>query len=368
MRVVLNQSESFALLTSLFLIIIPLATLLRYYENPEILKIVIILIANIISIFIFIISPKLHARANIRNIEYSALRLSIFSGFCLLPLIYFILTSVQGYGLLEITLFSGAYRQGTYSGSGIYTAWSTQVLPIIIFLILITNGPSKSLAIPILVVIIASMILGLRIYLWGIFVGFFLTMVKNLNIGKIFFGLSIVLLFFSYKFFLNSGSEIIAYDLFFDQLTRPDLHAIIKYQMFSDSIIDLFEYFPFVRFLFGHDLSAFKEFYIPLIPNLNVLMPYVSLYSGVALPGYVLLYNSIFVLAIIPIFLILLVAHNLIILTINSNKIIFKILFSYIFLVLSLAFLEDVNVLYKLEQELIFVLVSYVGCIFILRK
>jgi hypothetical protein len=367
-RIISNLIGPYVLLTSLFLIIIPLATFVRYYDNAEISKILIILIANIISLFIFIVFPKLKVQDKIQNLDYSALRLVILSGFCLLPLVVFVVNSVQGFSLSEIAIFSGAYRQGNYSGSGIYTAWSTQILPLIIFLILITNGPSKTLVIPVLVVVIASLILGLRIYLWGIFIGFFLTMVKNLNIRKILFGLTIVLLLFSYKFFLNPEAEIVAYELFLNQLTRPDLHAIVKYSIFSDNIIDLFEYFPYVRFLFGHDLTAFKEFYVPSIQNLNLLMPFISLYSGVALPGYVMIYNSLFLMAIIPSVLILLTNYNLIILMTKAKRLFLKILFAYLFIVLSLAFLEDVNVLYKLEEELVFVVLTYICFLFIAVK
>ncbi len=323
---------------------------------------------NIISIFIFIIHPKLKTQHRIKRLNYSELRLTILSIFFLIPLIVFVAESVQGYSILEIVNFSGAYRQGAFSGSGIYTAWATQVLPLIIFLILITNGPTKSMAIPILVVVIACLVLGLRIYLWGIFVGFFLSIIKNLSLRNFFIGLSVVMIFFSYKYFLNPSDEISINYLIINQLTRPDLHAIVKYHPFSDNFTELLEYIPYVRFIFDHNISSFKEFYIPLIPNLNSLMPYISLYSGVALPGYVIFYNSLFVFAIIPISFILMALYYLIVMIKKTEKVIFKILFAYLFLVLSLALLEDANILYKLEEDMIFVLMSYIAYFCISRK
>ncbi len=332
------------------------------------MKVAILLMANLFSIFLFLKSPKSKIYHEVRRIEFSAFRLSILSVLFLLPLAIFVGGSIQGYSLLEVAIFSEQYRQGVYSGSGIYTAWSTQVLPLIIFVILITNGPSKSLAIPIFVVILSCMILGLRIHLWGLFIGFFLMLVKDLTIRKIFIGICFALLFFSYKYLLYPQDEIMVYDLIIQQLTRPDLHAIVKFEPFSDSIIDMFEYFPFVRHFLGHDLSAFKEFYVPTIPNVSVLMPFVSLYSGVALPGHVMLYNSLFVLTIIPSFFILLTTYNLIILTRKAKIIFLKFFFAYLFIVISLMFLEDVNLLYKLEEEMIFVFLSYIGYVLISRR
>lgn len=368
MRLNLNFIQSFAILSSLFLIVIPLVTFLRYYNNPEILKVAILLFVNLISIIIFLISARIKIYNEIKSLEFSPFRLSIFSLFCLLPLLFFVGISIQEYGLLEIAIFSEQYRQGAYSGSGIYTAWSTQILPLIIFVILINNGPSKSLITPVLVVVFASLILGLRVFLWGLFVGYFFSILKNLNARKIVLGICFILLFISYKYLLNPQEGIASHDLFLDQLTRPDLHAIVKYEIFSDNVIDMFEYFPYVRHFFGHDATAFKDFYIPSIPNLSTLMPYISLNSGVALPGYVILYNLLFILALIPGVIILSISFNLIILMRKTKIIFLKFLYAYLFIVISIMFFEDVNVLYKLEQEIVFILLSYILCISILKK
>lgn len=368
MHINLKPVQSFAFLSSLFLIAIPLVTFFRYYNNPEIFKVAILLFVNLISVLIFLNSPREKTYNDIKHIEFSAFRLTIFSLLCLLPLFFFVGRSVQGYSLLEIAIFTQEYRQGVYSGSGIYTAWATQILSLIIFVILINNGPSKSLLVPVLVVVFASLILGLRVLFWGLVVGYMLAILKNLNAKKIILGVCSIFLFISYKYLINNQEDIALRDLFLDQLTRPDLHAIVKYEFFSENLIKIVEYFPYVRYLFGHDVASFKDFYIATIPNLNTLMPYVSLASGVALPGYVIFYNYLFVLAIIPIVFILSILFDLIIAIQKKHQILIKFLYSYLFIVLSIMLLEDVNVIYKLEQDIIFVLLSYILFIPIRKK
>ncbi len=364
----LTLSQSCALLASIFLVIIPIATIGRYFNNAEISKILIHLLVNLFALVLFLKSPKIKMHNEIKQLKFSVFRLTILSVLCLMPLLAFVSGSIQGSNLVDIAIFSEQYRQGAYSGSGIYTAWATQVLPLIVFVILITNGFNKSLLIPIFVILFASAILGLRVYLWRLFIGLLLISVGNLNVKRIFYGIIFILLFFSYKLLLNPQSELAFHDLFIEQLTRPDLHAIVKYEPFSDNLIGVLEYFPFLRKLYGHEISAFKNFYIPSIPNLSVLMPFVSLYSGVALPGHVLIYNSLFVLAIIPNFFILLLIYNLIVFIRNSRNIFLKFFCAYLFIVISLAFLEDVNALYKLEEEIIFIFASYIAFVLISRR
>lgn len=368
MRFNLNLAQSFAILASFFLIIIPLVTLIRYYNNADIIKLAVLLIINLISIVFFLNLPKIKISSRIKPLSFSHFRLSIFSLLCLLPLLFFVGASIQGYGLLELVIFSEQYRQGEFSGSGIYTVWSTQILSLILFVILINEGSRKSLIGPVLIVISASLILGLRVFLWSLVVGYFFIVFNKLTLRKIILVVFFVLFFVSYKYFLNSENAIATHDLLIEQLTRPDLHAIVKSEIFTDDVAEIFEYFPFIRYLFGHDLTAFKDYYVPSIPNLDTLMPYVSLYSGVALPGYVILYNSLFVLALIPCVIILSILHNLFILARKTNNLFLKFLYAYLFSVVSLMFFEDVNAIYKIEVEIVFVFLSYFFYITILRR
>ena len=368
MRFNLNLAQSFSALASLFLIIIPVVTFLRYYNNADILKIAVLLLTYLISIVFFLILPKLKISSQVKPLSFSRFRLSILSLLCLLPLLFFVGTTIQGYGLLELAIFSEQYRQGAFSGSGIYTVWSTQILSLILFVILINDGSSKSLIGPVLIVIFASLILGLRVFLWSLVVGYFFIVINNLTLRKIILLVVFVLFFVSYKYYLNPDNTTAAHDLLIEQLTRPDLHAIVKNKIFADDVVEIFEYFPYIRYLFGHDLTAFKDYYVPTIPNLDTLMPYVSLYSGVALPGYVILYNGLFVLALIPCVIILSILYNLFILAKKTNNLFLKFLCAYLFSVISLMFFEDVNAIYKIEVEIFFVFMSHFFYISILRQ
>jgi hypothetical protein len=368
MRFNLNLAQSFAALACLFLIIIPVVTFLKYYNNADILKIAVLLLIHLISILFFFILPKIKISGEVKRLSFSHFRLSILSLLCLLPLLFFVANSIQGYGLLELAIFSEQYRQGVFSGSGIYTVWSTQILSLILFVILINDGSSKSLIGPVLIIIFASLILGLRVFLWSLVVGYFFIVFNNLTLRKIILVVFFVLFFVLYKYYLSPDNAIAAHDLLIEQLTRPDLHAIVKNKIFAEDVVEIFEYFPFIRYIFGHDLTAFKDYYVPSIPNLNTLMPYVSLYSGVALPGYVILYNSLFVLALIPCVIILSILYNLFILARKTNNLFLKFLCAYLFSVISLMFFEDVNVIYKIEVEIVFVFMSHFFYISILRQ
>ena len=193
-------------------------------------------------------------------------------------------------------------------------------------------------------------------------------MIKEISLRKlILFSLAIIL-FIGHKIYLSSENDFQAVELFIQQLTRPDLHAIVKADFFQDPIIYIFEFLPYLRVVLGHDIFSFKDYYIKSIPNLNSLMPYVSLLSGVAMPGYVLFYNMTSIGAIIINTLFISVIYRCMLQSMKSRNIFLKIFYIYLLYVFSLSFLEDVNALYKLEAEIVFPVIAYLLLIFFVKK
>lgn len=353
---------------SIFTVIIPLVTYFVYSGQSDIFKLLALIVISICSITLFFLFSHKEKFQDLRKVEYSTSKLFWLSVIAFLPLLGFVFNSIQDFSFLEMVVFSEKYRQGGFSGSGIYIVWVTQILPIIVLTIMLSNGFSGGLIFPILVIVLASFVLGLRVYLWGIFFGGFVIMMNNVSVRKLLFFVVTICLFFGYKIYLSQESNFDPVDFFFKQFTRPDLHAIVKADVFQDNIVDVFEFAPFFRLALGHNIEAFKEFYIYTIPDIGVLMPYVSLLSGVALPGYVLFYNIAFIGAIIINTFFIVFIYFCLIQSIKQKKIFLKIFYTYILQVVSSAFLEDINILYKLEVEIIYPTIAYLLIFLILKN
>jgi hypothetical protein len=294
-----------------------------------------------------------------KAIEYSPKKLFVISALCLVPFFLFVLNSIGGYDIINLALFSESYRQGGFSGSGLYTGWSTLLLPLIVLVILLSNGFSKNLVLPILICFFVASILGLRIYLWGIYMATFLIIFKNMSARKILIGCFLITLFIFYKTYLYGDESISMANMAINQVTRPDLHAITSGQLLADNPLGYIEYLPFFRHYFGHDYAAFKNIYVNTIPNVQTLMPYISLNSGVAIPAYVLFFNF-FAIGAIPINAACIALIFFFYRSVLTCRTLFvKLIFAYLFQVFSSALLEDVNIFYKLEEAVLIIPVAY---------
>jgi hypothetical protein len=358
---------SFAFLCSLFMLVVPLATMARYQGQFDIFKLAVIFIINLMAlvIFVFLVANSQAPQRHDPRLNISLLRASLLTVACFFPLVIFIVKNVAVFDLPHFVSFSQAYRQGVFSGSGVYTLWVTQVLPFIVVILFLSGVGYRVLLFPLVVCVLSSMLLGLRIFLWGIVVTLFIYLLYTFTIKRILIALIGVALFVGYKLYVGAEQDVSLPSLIVAQLTRPDLHAIVKPDLFADNFTEFFEYLPFLRLFYGHGHSSFKQFYISSIENFELLMPHVSLVSGVALPGHVMAFNffgffSLFVsavsLAIIFYLLWCAIAAR------NSFK---KTVFVYLFVVSSGAFLEDLGMLYKLEEGFILVPLVYFALIFV---
>lgn len=348
-----------AVFSSIFMLLIPLVTYFRYIDNPDITKLIVLLLVNLLSIALFLmyyISSKIRFSV---IVNYSPSRLSLLAVLSFIPLLMFVKNSVGGYEFEYLSIFSESYRQGEFAGSGVYTIWITQIIPIIILLILITNGLSWSLLIPIILVVAASFILGLRVYLWGVVFGLFLQLSRNFSLSKAIFAILGIFLFVIYKIFLLTDESVDVYDLFIRQVVRPDLHAIVKNNILNDDLFKIFEYLPVIRNFYGHDVSSFKDYYVPTIENINILMPYKNLNSGVALPAYVVNYNIFYIFSFIANALLIAIIFKMMKFLSMTKSTFIKVFLTYLIHVFSISLFEDVGNLYKIEEIIFFVPIAY---------
>lgn len=361
------NSNIIAIFSSVFMVAIPLVTYFYYIENDDISKLLFLLLVNSFSITLYCI---FYIRREIKfdvKINFSAAKFVFLTLASFVPLALLVINALGEYSIESLRIFSESYRQSEFVGSGVYTIWITQIIPILILIILITNGWSRSLLIPILLVVVASLILGLRVYLWSIVFALFLQLSRNLSFAKVFFAFFGVLLLVFYKLFLLSEESTDIINLFVRQLIRPDLHAVVKNDMFSDSLFDLIEYFPVVRRFFGHELSDFKNYYVPTIPNVNVLMPYINLNSGVALPAYAIHYNIFFIFAGVLNALLIASIFEMMRLLSRTRSVFNKILLACLMHVVSISLFEDIGGFYKIEELIFLVPIAYLCMIAITR-
>lgn len=362
------SSSILAAYSSIFMLLIPLVTYFRYVDNPDISKLIVLFMINLSSIALYLmyyISSEIRFNA---RIIYSSSRLTFLAILSFIPLVMFVRSSMGGYEFEYLSIFSESYRQSEFAGSGVYTIWITQIIPAVILLILICNGWSWSLVIPILLVVLASLILGLRVYLWGIFFGLFLQISKGFSFSKAIFAIFAIFLLVIYKLFLLPDESIDIHELFLKQIVRPDLHAIVKNDLFSDDLIKIFEYFPVVRYYYGHGVVDFKDYYVPTIQNINILMPYKNLNSGVALPAYVVNFNIFNVFSLITNVLLMTLIYKMIKYLSNTRSIFMKVVLVFLIHILTISLFEDVGGFYKIEELVFVVPIAYLFLMLITKK
>ena len=256
----------------------------------------------------------------------------------------------------DILLFASKYRQGFYKGSGIFTWPILIIIPFILSIIVIKQ---KRLTIgfyfSLLLVFIATIIVGLRIYLFGIV---FLLLIRLLIFSKIknFIIVSIVLflLMFLYKFLLNTEVEkmnilqIIGY-----MVGRNNFRSWLYFNGFSMNFDDLkCMIFP-INYLNDCSVVDFKQHFAHLNPKIPIGMPFIAKYSGVTISIPKILYNlgsPIFLIVLIPyIILIIYILHKLL----KSNNIWLIPFWVNLFITLNMALLEDIQAFNKFWVNLV---------------
>jgi len=198
--------------------------------------------------------------------------------------LYFVFQYLKSFSAL--VYFSEEYRNGYYSGTGLFTAGMTQVVPIFLALMLI-KSPKLDVFFycTLIMALVASYILGLRIYLLSIC---FYLIVRVFYAGVSF--KSLLVIFFlavflvSFKLFLNeSVREAGVVDILSHVLGRTSYRFLI-YDTDFGLDVGLLNYF-------SCGLECFKEGVVSQIPDITNNMPFINKYSGVAIPLPMLLFN-----------------------------------------------------------------------------
>ncbi|MFP4973102.1 O-antigen polymerase [Providencia vermicola] len=213
-------------------------------------------------------------------------------------------------GIYDIIPFAERYRNGFYSGSGIYTAGMLQFLPIALSLLIVKcKKINKYILFNLFLLMLTSFLLGQRIYLLIVLFFLMIRVMNSPNKKLAFILIGMIFLFFvSYKMFLvDDLSERSLGDILLHIAGRIRYRFLIYDSNFS---YDLDEFLGFIAYplMPSIDLLAdWKESFALSIPNLMKNMPFISLFSGIAFPLPIIIFNVFGLLGFVFIFPIIII-------------------------------------------------------------
>lgn len=292
------------------------------------------------------------------DFTFTRAELFIVTTAALIPFLYFVHINLASYSLIDIVVFSEEYRNGIYKGSGIYTAPLILFLPSMLAInIALGANFNKGFVLALLALVIATLILGLRIYLLKVFLSFIYRLTKGkTKFRKALLSLTIILfLSVIYKVLLdtNSNEERGIYEYFLNPLTRLNIPALTRYQI-GYGMDQLHCLLPTMQYSEVCNSESFKANYFSNNPKISSGFPLLSKFSGVAIPLPVYFYNmfGFFAASVNAIFLaVIAVLYHYI--EGNRSVILGKILALLLLISLSAALVEDLTVLQFLDQSLI---------------
>ncbi|MTB67307.1 hypothetical protein GKR48_10800 [Providencia sp. wls1943] len=206
--------------------------------------------------------------------------------------LFFCISNIQNFD--DITKFSERYRNAYYKGSGLYTAGMIQFLPFVLSL-LIAKCKKMNIYIYLclLMLMATSLLLGQRIILLGIL---FFSTIRLMTSKKRKTSLIVIsflcLFFISYKLLLNNGmSDSSLKDILLHIAGRIRYRYIVYDSNFSYDLSDFFGFVSYSIMPTLGSLEAWKESFALSIPNIMDNMPFISLFSGLAFPYPVIVFN-----------------------------------------------------------------------------
>jgi hypothetical protein len=289
---------------------------------------------------------------------FTSFELFVVTFAALIPFLFFIRSNLTGYSLIDIAVFSEEYRNGIYKGSGIYTAPLTHFLPTMLAInIALGSKFSRGFFISLFVIVMGTFVLGLRIYLLKVFLALLYRLTKSdMKLGKTFLiVISIFATLSIYKIYLgsNSDGEKSIYEYLLNPITRLNFSALVKFQL-GYGLEYIYCLLPTMQYNDLCNGESFKYAYLANNPKISADFPFLSKFSGVAIPLPVYFYNmfGIFGTTINAVFISLIGALYFYIERNRSST--FRRIMAFIVLIsISSAMVEDIMTIQFLDQSLI---------------
>ena len=283
----------------------------------------------------------------------------------LIPFLFFIRSNLTGYSLIDVAVFSEEYRNGIYKGSGICTAPLIQLVPAMLAInIALGSKFSRGFFISLFVIVMGTFVLGQRIYLLKVFLAFLYRLTKSdMKLGKAFLiVISIFATLSIYKIYLDSNSdgEKSIYEYLLNPITRLNFSALVKFQ-FGYGLEYIYCLLPTMQY---HDLcngESFKYAYLANNPKISEGFPFLSKFSGVAIPLPVYFYNIFgFFGTTINAAVITLIGTLYFYIERNRSSTFGRIMAFIVLISISSAMVEDMMAIQFLDQSLIIGISLYV--------
>jgi len=213
-----------------------------------------------------------------------------FFGFLIFLVFYFRYVS----SLNTSIIFAEGYRNGVYKGSGLFTIIITQFCPIAIaFLVARFKKLLPCFYISFLMVFFASLMLGLWVFLLIVYIFLIIRILSGDGfLKKAFILFFLVIFFVFYKIILSDdlvGRSIL--DIVLHITGRVSYRDYIYNSGFSLGFFDAFGYMSIPIDDSYCDLSCYKEGFVKVIPDIFLNKPNIELFSGVALPYPLIIFN-----------------------------------------------------------------------------
>ena len=208
--------------------------------------------------------------------------------------VFFIFVLKHIPSLAHVVLFAEEYRNGYYSGSGLYTAGMTQVVPFFIAVMLIKNNKlDLYFYIVLAMALVASYVLGQRIYLLSICFFLVIRVCISDNRLRALVIISVLSLFLiSFKLFLNdSVRESSLADILLHITGRTAYRFLVYDSSFGLNLNNIGAVLPVLNEFTTCNMECFKESLVTQFPNVSTNMPFIHNYTGVAIPVPLLLFN-----------------------------------------------------------------------------
>ena len=229
------------------------------------------------------------------DFSFTSFELFFITSIAITPFLYFIHTSINGYSLIDLVVFSEEYRNGKYKGSGIYTAPLIQFVPAMLSLnIALGDKFNKGFIFSLLILILGTLVLGQRIYLLKVFLAFLYRATKiEIKVIKLFMLFFVIFTFLSiYKIFLDADSidEKGTFDYLLNPITRLNFSALVRHDI-GHGISQIHCLLPTMQYSDICGGEFLKTEYLSNNSKISSGFPLLSKFSGVAIPLPVFLYN-----------------------------------------------------------------------------
>lgn len=272
----------------------------------------------------------------------------------------FYLKSVSSVG--DALVFAEKYRNGFFKGSGIYTMGLTHITTLLLAFVLVKSVKlTNYFYFALLLLLIATSLLGLRIFLLNVLLFLVIRLLSNSNMFRITVILSLLFGFMvAYKLILTEGMvEHHISDIVARILSRSSYRYLVYDFNYGFSVNNFSCVLPILSIFSDCDISTLKETFVSDIRNISSNMPFISKYSGVALPLSIISYNIFGFLGIVFVSTCIVLFFLCLKFSYRSKSIFFTFVNIYVSFSIFGLLIEDINFIQKFNFGLFYVFICW---------